>query len=258
MMLSLLISTTCMACSDNSIQVNLEKANLQEEGIVSDNQKKSIYIELNSTKDKKEVLPSTEQGKPEKTSEESTGKEHTEKKYRELLDEIFSKAITQNSANPTTEEVLDEEVASTLPESDETLEPKQHANPLVLSINGESILEAIDGSTSFKKDADGFGFTQSIATMYKQYDGFSIDVAGHTDSKGSSSYNLMLSQRRADTVKQWFEAKSIDATSISATGYGEAQPLAMNANGHIDHIDGRVLNRRINIATILRLKLNCQ
>jgi|GEM_PF-5091878 len=65
----------------------------------------------------------------------------------------------------------------------------------------------------------------------------------------------MLSQRRADTVKQWFEAKSIDATSISATGYGEAQPLVMNANGHIDHIDGRVLNRRINIAIKTKLPI---
>ena len=85
-----------------------------------------------------------------------------------------------------------------------------------------------------------------------------VAFAGHTDSKGSSSYNLMLSQRRADTVKQWFEAKSIDATSISATGYGEAQPLAMNANGHIDHIDGRVLNRRINIAIKTKLPIATQ
>lgn len=53
----------------------------------------------------------------------------------------------------------------------------------------------------------------------------SVDVAGYTDYLGSGNYNLALSQRRADTVANYLASKGVVAEAITATGYGEANPV---------------------------------
>ena len=64
-------------------------------------------------------------------------------------------------------------------------------------------------------------------------------VAGHTDSKGSAKYNLKLSQRRAQSVKNYLVKRGIASQRLIAKGYGEAHPMASNKTA-----DGRSLNRR--------------
>jgi outer membrane protein OmpA-like peptidoglycan-associated protein len=51
-------------------------------------------------------------------------------------------------------------------------------------------------------------------------------VAGHTDARGSASYNKQLSQRRAEAVKGYLVSKGIDANRLDAVGYGSEHPLA--------------------------------
>jgi len=66
-------------------------------------------------------------------------------------------------------------------------------------------------------------------------------VEGHTDSIGSDSYNLKLSQRRANAIKRYMVQKyNFDAKKITAIGYGESRPIADNGN-----YQGRQLNRRV-------------
>jgi outer membrane protein OmpA-like peptidoglycan-associated protein len=65
-------------------------------------------------------------------------------------------------------------------------------------------------------------------------------VEGHTDNTGSDSYNLKLSQQRADAVRQYLLAKGISGTRIEAKGFGEMQPVGDNATA-----EGRALNRRV-------------
>jgi outer membrane protein OmpA-like peptidoglycan-associated protein len=66
-------------------------------------------------------------------------------------------------------------------------------------------------------------------------------ISGHTDSVGKAAYNLNLSQRRANSVKQYLvQADQIPETKVSATGYGLTMPIASNAN-----YQGRALNRRV-------------
>lgn len=65
-------------------------------------------------------------------------------------------------------------------------------------------------------------------------------VEGHTDSAGADAYNQSLSQRRADAVMKYLVDKGVPAARISATGFGESQPVADNATA-----DGRALNRRV-------------
>jgi len=71
----------------------------------------------------------------------------------------------------------------------------------------------------------------------------SVIVEGHTDSQGSDSANLILSQDRADAVKQYLVTNfGLDAEKVTSIGYGETRPVASN-----DTADGRARNRRIDL-----------
>ncbi|RZM29504.1 MAG: OmpA family protein [Pedobacter sp.] len=69
---------------------------------------------------------------------------------------------------------------------------------------------------------------------------FSLKLAGHTDSKGSDSYNLGLSKDRAESIKAYLVSQGANASRIEATGYGESQPIATNNTEA-----GRQKNRRV-------------
>ncbi len=82
------------------------------------------------------------------------------------------------------------------------------------------------------------------------FPGSSIVVEGHTDSQGSDSANLILSQDRADAVKQYVVANmGLDPEKITSIGYGETRPAASN-----DTPDGRARNRRIDL--VIRVDAN--
>jgi outer membrane protein OmpA-like peptidoglycan-associated protein len=72
-----------------------------------------------------------------------------------------------------------------------------------------------------------------------------IEVAGHTDSRGSDAYNIKLSQRRAEAVRDYLISKGIAADRLSAKGYGESQPVADNATD-----EGRFKNRRVELVPL--------
>lgn len=69
-----------------------------------------------------------------------------------------------------------------------------------------------------------------------------VQIDGFTDSVGSDSYNLDLSQRRADAVKSALLTRGIDAARISTQGYAKAFPVASN-----NEAAGRQLNRRVEV-----------
>lgn len=76
--------------------------------------------------------------------------------------------------------------------------------------------------------------------MMDQYPRMEVEIAGHTDNVGSDQYNKELSQQRANAVRSYLTANGIDASRLSAVGYGEAQPIDSNENE-----DGRAANRRV-------------
>lgn len=69
-----------------------------------------------------------------------------------------------------------------------------------------------------------------------------ILVEGHTDAQGSEAYNLSLSQRRADAVREVLVRSGYDAGRIRAVGVGEARPVGDNESA-----EGRAINRRVEI-----------
>lgn len=78
----------------------------------------------------------------------------------------------------------------------------------------------------------------AIATLKKNPD-LKIEVAGHTDSRGSDAHNKALSQRRAATVEKYLKDGGV-ANELQAVGYGESQPIEDNATEA-----GRQQNRRV-------------
>jgi outer membrane protein OmpA-like peptidoglycan-associated protein len=69
-----------------------------------------------------------------------------------------------------------------------------------------------------------------------------ITIEGHTDSRGSDSHNLELSQARADSVRNFLMQRGYEADLIKARGLGEGHPVGNNANA-----EGRANNRRVEI-----------
>lgn len=72
-----------------------------------------------------------------------------------------------------------------------------------------------------------------------------IELSSHTDSKGSDSYNEVLSQKRANSVVKYLISKGINPARLVAKGYGETMPVAPNENPDgTDNPEGRAKNRR--------------
>ena len=69
-----------------------------------------------------------------------------------------------------------------------------------------------------------------------------IDVIGHTDNTGSEEYNMELSIRRAESVREYMVSEGVDASIINVYGEGESNPLASNETR-----EGRAENRRVDI-----------
>lgn len=82
---------------------------------------------------------------------------------------------------------------------------------------------------------------RDVASLDK-WGNVNIEVAGHTDSRGSDAYNMKLSQRRAEAVRSYLVSKGIASDRLSAKGYGESQPIADNATD-----EGRFQNRRVEL-----------
>ena len=76
-----------------------------------------------------------------------------------------------------------------------------------------------------------------------------VRVEGHTDGKGSESYNQKLSERRANSVKDWFVKKEgLKNVKFSTRGFGAKNPVAPNTKTDgSDDPDGRQKNRRVEI-----------
>lgn len=90
---------------------------------------------------------------------------------------------------------------------------------------------------------------KKVAEVVKTSGSSQVVIAGHTDSKGSDRYNKTLSEKRAESVKNWLitDAK-VNAKIIKTIGYGESKPVAPNTNPDgSDNPEGRRKNRRVEI-----------
>lgn len=85
----------------------------------------------------------------------------------------------------------------------------------------------------------------SVSLVLKKYDKTQISVGGHTDSDGSDSYNMKLSQARAQSVANDLYGRGIAGSRIRSYGYGEKRPVASNNTAA-----GKAKNRRVELRIV--------
>jgi outer membrane protein OmpA-like peptidoglycan-associated protein len=81
-----------------------------------------------------------------------------------------------------------------------------------------------------------------VSGIVLAYPSLHISIEGHTDSVGSDEYNQDLSERRAQSVREYFVRGGIPAATVDARGFGKAEPVAPN-----DTAEGRQQNRRVEL-----------
>ncbi|MCG7907145.1 MAG: OmpA family protein [Candidatus Thiodiazotropha taylori] len=115
---------------------------------------------------------------------------------------------------------------------------------------GDNIILNLPGNITFEVDktyvkADFVEILDSVALVLNEYKSTMIEVAGHTDSTGSESYNQRLSQQRAQSVSEILNRNGVAGVRIDTVGYGETRPIASNGNAA-----GRQQNRRVELTLL--------
>ena len=116
--------------------------------------------------------------------------------------------------------------------------------------SGDNITLNMPGNVTFDTDSAAlrpqfFGVLNSVGKVLTEYEKTIVEVAGHTDSTGSDSHNMALSQRRANTVGEYLYTQGIMDQRIMTVGMGEHHPVADNSTS-----EGRQLNRRVEITLV--------
>ncbi|MDD2557502.1 MAG: OmpA family protein [Desulfuromonadaceae bacterium] len=131
---------------------------------------------------------------------------------------------------------------------------EQEMRQSLASVEGASIQrDAQTLAVTFKSDllfdvdsavvkAGGYDELKRVADVLNAYPQTRLQIAGHTDSTGSETYNQSLSERRAEAVKGILSGYQVAPQRMSTIGFGESKPIASN-----DTLSGRQMNRRVAI-----------
>ena len=97
-------------------------------------------------------------------------------------------------------------------------------------------------TASDKLTTDSYLGLDDLVAILNKHDELRLTIGGHTDTTGTPEHNLVLSQKRADAVKNYLLSKGISENRITAIGYGQQQPVADNSTEQ-----GRTANRRVEL-----------
>lgn len=117
----------------------------------------------------------------------------------------------------------------------------------IQQLENETLKIDIASEVSFDFDSASLksAFTPTlnkVADILQRYPNTIIHVVGYTDSVGSESYNVKLSERRAQSVVDYLSSRGVSSSRLYAIGKGESDPRATN-----DTEAGRQLNRRVEL-----------
>lgn len=137
----------------------------------------------------------------------------------------------------------DKNVITLINEVDEVIKIAENENFVISKILYE--YRSADISEAAAKELD------KLVLILKKNKDVGVELSSHTDSKGTDSYNLDLSQKRASNAADYMKSKGIEENRVIGKGYGETQPVAPNElpNGK-DNPDGRAKNRRTEFKVI--------
>jgi len=110
------------------------------------------------------------------------------------------------------------------------------------TIKGEIALKGVNFNTdsAVLLPESAAVLNDAVATL-KKYPEFVVEVDGHTDNRGSTKHNLVLSQKRAESVEAYLKEHGV-INKLTAKGFGKASPIADNKTDA-----GRLENRRVTL-----------
>jgi len=116
--------------------------------------------------------------------------------------------------------------------------------------SGDNITLNMPGNVTFAFDsvdisAQFYPVLDSVSKVFQEYDKTFIEVAGHTDSIGSISYNQDLSERRANSVAAYLRSRQVNSQRLIIIGAGEEHPIASNSTK-----EGQAQNRRVELTIV--------
>ena len=117
--------------------------------------------------------------------------------------------------------------------------PSIEANSLLIALDSEVLFDVNKYDVRVHPEAEEV--LKNLAIVLKEMDVKNFEIDGHTDSDGSEEYNQVLSEKRANSVKNFLVSQGVTA-EITTKGYGESKPVASN-----DTAEGKQKNRRVEI-----------
>lgn len=123
---------------------------------------------------------------------------------------------------------------------------------------GEGIVVEFSSNILFGFDKSLLSFDakanlDKLVTVLNEYKDTDIELQGHTDNKGSESYNQNLSEKRAETVSGYLAAKGINSGRLNIKGFGESAPKYDNETE-----SGRTQNRRVEFLITANEKMKAE
>jgi outer membrane protein OmpA-like peptidoglycan-associated protein len=121
-------------------------------------------------------------------------------------------------------------------------ETRRTAMGLIMTLDNNSIRFDFDKADIKPQYREVLSRIAGVLTALK---GYRIDVDGYADDVGSAEYNIKLSQRRAQAVRDYLVQAGLDPSILSTNGYGKADPRVSGQS-----VDARAANRRVEIAIV--------
>jgi outer membrane protein OmpA-like peptidoglycan-associated protein len=162
----------------------------------------------------------------------------------------FGDGATSAEENPTHEYTTDGTYSATLAVTDSKGSTSQAASvsvaasaALIPTPEKPVILEGVNFETNKAVLLEGSGqILNRVAESLIAHPEVKVEVGGHSDADGSEAYNLKLSQRRANAVRDYLVKMGVPPAQLTAKGYGESQPIAPNTTP-----EGKAENRRVEL-----------
>lgn len=105
-------------------------------------------------------------------------------------------------------------------------------------------LEGVNFATdSWQLSAASRAVLERAAAVLRDGPAGQVEIAGHTDARGGAAYNIRLSERRAEAVRQYLLAAGIGEQQLIARGYGESRPLRRDDHAANRRVELRLLPR---------------
>lgn len=181
------------------------------------------------------------------TTAENNATAKAKKDYEATQTEIMKKTNDQLAAAKKAQFDAEKAAADAQADLAKLAAVKEEARGLVITLSGSVLFASNEANllpaaqARLNKVADAL-----LVTKERK-----LTVEGYTDSQGSSSYNMVLSQKRADVVREYLISRGYPSDLIQAQGIGEESPVANNNTA-----EGRANNRRVEIVVDQSAKLS--